>query len=406
MRRRLVESTALALVALGAWADKHRAHGRLPVRRGLGLVRIPLRQRRQVGSHRAALRPRGFMAPRPSPSTRRSPSAPCTTARWWASRTIRPGYRGARSTGRTTGPRWRTPHWHARSAVFPSLGRRAWSAINALERRFAAQFHGGRGRGAHERSAAQGRAGRRRNSCGRCCRRGSRPSRTVHMSRIWCPAPGSRRARPAADPLQSCWGQPWPMASPSRRVRARHLEFSADLGFMFGAAALEVHHTGLTSRRSRRPSPSTGPTGRGDGTPVGHWVAIVGQIARGTTACWPTAAEAYTRWIAVADAFIACWYTKHFPNSPAPGDDIQDYIDGSWLPHLVTSPFLDVYPPGTPPSRAPLRRSSPTCSKQGVHRHHHTDHHPMPPQELRACSARSTSLMVIGSEVMRTPTAS
>jgi membrane-associated phospholipid phosphatase len=52
------------------------------------------------------------------------------------------------------------------------------------------------------------------------------------------------------------------------------------------------------------------------------------------------AAEAYARvGIAVADAFIACWYTKYRSNLQRPVTYIQGHIDGSWLPDLVTPPF-------------------------------------------------------------------
>jgi hypothetical protein len=44
------------------------------------------------------------------------------------------------------------------------------------------------------------------------------------------------------------------------------------------------------------------------GTPPGHWIAIMGQIARRDSLSLMVAAEGFARvGIAVADAFIECW---------------------------------------------------------------------------------------------------
>ncbi len=75
-------------------------------------------------------------------------------------------------------------------------------------------------------------------------------------------------------------------------------------------------------------------------TPSGHWVSILSQCLRDTSARLDVAAEAYARLgIAVNDAFICCWDTKYLYNLLRPVTYIQRHIDSSWLPLLVTPPF-------------------------------------------------------------------
>ena len=76
------------------------------------------------------------------------------------------------------------------------------------------------------------------------------------------------------------------------------------------------------------------------GTPPGHWVAIVGQLARNEGLSLMTAAEGYVRvGLAVADAFISCWHTKYTYNLLRPETYITRLIDPTWLPLLITPGF-------------------------------------------------------------------
>jgi len=76
------------------------------------------------------------------------------------------------------------------------------------------------------------------------------------------------------------------------------------------------------------------------GTPPGHWVAIVGRLARTHDLSLMAAAEAYARvGLAVADAFIGCWQTKYTYNLLRPVTYIQNLIDPDWKPLLVTPSF-------------------------------------------------------------------
>src|SRR5262249_57207342 len=82
------------------------------------------------------------------------------------------------------------------------------------------------------------------------------------------------------------------------------------------------------------------------GTPPGHWIAIVGQIARNDQLSLARAAEAYVRvGIAVHDAFIQCWYTKFVTNLQRPVTFIDENIAGGWLP-LLTTPNFPTYTSG------------------------------------------------------------
>jgi hypothetical protein len=81
----------------------------------------------------------------------------------------------------------------------------------------------------------------------------------------------------------------------------------------FYANALEVYHANLTLTEAQQTiaqywADSPGATG----TPPGHWVAIMGQMVKHDSLSLMAAAEGYARvGIAVADAFISCWFTKY-----------------------------------------------------------------------------------------------
>jgi hypothetical protein len=63
----------------------------------------------------------------------------------------------------------------------------------------------------------------------------------------------------------------------------------------------------------------------------------VGQIARNDGLSLAAAAEAYAKvGITATDVFITIWETKYFYNVIRPVTYIQDNIDPTWLPLLVT----------------------------------------------------------------------
>ena len=120
-----------------------------------------------------------------------------------------------------------------------------------------------------------------------------------------------------------------------------HPAFSTDPVSDFYAAGLEVYNIGLDLTEEQKTIAAYWSDGPGDtGTPPGHWIAIVSQIARDDRLSLAAAAEAYARvGIAVYDAFIACWSTKYIYNLQRPVTYINDNIDAGWSPYLVTPGF-------------------------------------------------------------------
>jgi hypothetical protein len=74
-------------------------------------------------------------------------------------------------------------------------------------------------------------------------------------------------------------------------------------------------------------------------TPPGHWVAILGQVLLQEEAGLDVAAQGYAKLgIAVADAFITCWYTKYVYHVPRPISYIRNVIDAGWNAEAITDP--------------------------------------------------------------------
>jgi len=73
-------------------------------------------------------------------------------------------------------------------------------------------------------------------------------------------------------------------------------------------AAVEVYQTGLNLTAEQKTVAEYWADGAGaTGTPPGHWIAIIGHLARNDSLSLMAAAEAYARvGLAVADAFISC----------------------------------------------------------------------------------------------------
>lgn len=76
-------------------------------------------------------------------------------------------------------------------------------------------------------------------------------------------------------------------------------------------------------------------------TPPGHSVSIANQILRQQSASLDFAAETYARLgIAVADAFIGCWYGKYEYDLIRPITYIQAHIDENWNTPNITDPVI------------------------------------------------------------------
>ncbi len=82
------------------------------------------------------------------------------------------------------------------------------------------------------------------------------------------------------------------------------------------------------------------------GTPSGHWVSIMSQIARQLNLKLDKVAQMYAYMgPMMADGFIVCWRAKYHYNLLRPQSYIRDYIDPNWNPYLIT-PSFPAYPSG------------------------------------------------------------
>jgi hypothetical protein len=155
----------------------------------------------------------------------------------------------------------------------------------------------------------------------------------------WAPAPPAFNP----NPLQPCWGHIRTMALPTGDAcpPPDHPLFSTDAASPFHAAAMEVYNVGQALTDEQKTIATYWADGAGaTGTPSGHWIAIVSQLARDERLTLAEAAEAYARvGIAVHDAFICCWHAKYVYNLQRPVTYIRNNIDATWLPFIGTPAF-------------------------------------------------------------------
>jgi hypothetical protein len=230
----------------------------------------------------------------------------------------------------------------ASRALLAEASPAAWEAIAALEQAFAAAFQAHVPAAVSAHSVSQGQAVAAAvmawaatdgvaalHDC---------PYTPPVGPGLWEPTP------PAFAPaLQPCWGQlrPLVLASGDECAPPPPPAYSEDPASEFFAHALEVYTTNVHLTEEQRTiahywADVSGTTG----TPPGHWIAIVGQLARHDGLSLMAAAEAYARvGIAVADAFISCWQTKYTYNLLRPETYITHLIDPAWLPLIITPGF-------------------------------------------------------------------
>jgi hypothetical protein len=227
--------------------------------------------------------------------------------------------------------------------LFPTASQGSLDAINALEHAWAAELQSSVPPPIYDRSVAQGQAVAEAvlawaatdgflalNNC---------PYTPPVGPGLWVPTPPSF----APNPLQRCWGQlrPFVLTSSDECAPPPPPAYATAPASAFYGLALEVYATNLTLAEEQQTialywADSPGVTG----TPPGHWIAIVSQLARNQGMSLMAAAEAYARvGLAVADAFIGCWQTKYTYNLLRPVTYIQDVIDPTWVPLLVTPNF-------------------------------------------------------------------
>ena len=128
---------------------------------------------------------------------------------------------------------------------------------------------------------------------------------------LWQPTPPAFMPTP----LQPCWGQlrPFVLTSSDECASPPHPPYSVDPNSAFHMNAWEVYHTNLQLTQEQKTIASYWADNAGaTGTPAGHWIAIMGQLARQDDLSLIRATEGFARvGIAVADAFISCWETKY-----------------------------------------------------------------------------------------------
>ena len=246
----------------------------------------------------------------------------------------------------------RTYHWPTVANVvlattirklYPTISQSSLETIDNLEQSFASQYQTAVPRRRYERSIAHGQA-----VATAILEWAATDGLSLYSNCPYVPVsvPGAWKSTPPLfnpNPLQPCWGliRPMVLTSGEECPPPGHPPFSTDTTSDFYAAALEVYQVrlGLTTEQKAIAdhwSDNPGATG----TPAGHWIAIVSQIARNDHRSLAEAAEAYARvGIAVHDAFIACWNAKYFYNLERPVTYINDHIDADWLPYLVTPGF-------------------------------------------------------------------
>ncbi len=150
-------------------------------------------------------------------------------------------------------------------------------------------------------------------------------------------------------PLLPNWGRNRPFVLPHGNacpVRP-HPPYSEDRNSVFFKAALEVFEISRTLTREQAsiarfwaddPMQSF--------TPAGHWIAILTQVLEDQPGSLERLAEAYARLgMALADAFIGCWFTKYQYNLLRPITFIRRLIDPGWNIEWITPPFPE-YPSG------------------------------------------------------------
>jgi hypothetical protein len=271
--------------------------------------------------------------------------------------------------------------------IFTSLTPENLDAINALEASFNAQFEAEVEKKEFDRSVDQGKA-----VADAILAWSATDGFSTFDNCPYVPAPVAGAWKPTppgfiADPLQPCWGQIRPMVltSGAECPPPGHPPYSIAAGSDFYAEALEVYNVSLSLTDEQKTIATYWADGAGaTGTPPGHWIAIVGQIARNDGLSLAAVAEAYARvGIAVTDAFIECWNAKYIYNLQRPVTYVQEYINATWLPFITTPPFPTYTSGHSTQSGAAARALTDMFGVKAFTDTLHNDHGLVPPQTPR-----------------------
>jgi len=271
--------------------------------------------------------------------------------------------------------------------LYPMISQASLEAINNLEQSFASQQQAVVPRPVYRRSVAHGQA-----VAAAIFEWAATDGVSIHKDCPYVPVPvdGAWEPTPPAfdpNPLQPCWGsiRPMVLTSGEECPAPGHPAFSTDPASDFFAAGLEVYNVGLNLTDEQKTIADYWADGPGaTGTPPGHWIAIVSQIARGDGLSLTAAAEAYARvGIAVHDAFIAGWSTKYATNLQRPVTYINDNIDATWVSYIVTPAFPTYTSGHSIQSGAVTTVLTDIFGIKSFTDTTHTDHGLVPPQEPR-----------------------
>jgi hypothetical protein len=273
--------------------------------------------------------------------------------------------------------------------LFPNASTEAQAAIADLEQHFANTFQSEVSPGIFARSVSQGQAIADAvfdwaatdgysdlNNCS------FTPPSGPGM---WVPTP------PAfAPPLQPCWGQltPFVLRSATECAAPPPLAYSEVPGSPFFLMAKEVYDAVNTLTPEQQTIARYWADGSGaTGTPPGHWIAIVGQIATTDKLSLAAAAEVYARvGIAVADSFIACWQTKYQYNLLRPVTYIR-LFDPAWSSSIGTPPFPEYTSGHSVQSSAAAKVLTDLFGNKAFTDTTHSDHGLVPALEPRTFSS-------------------
>ena len=272
--------------------------------------------------------------------------------------------------------------------LYPTISPSSLNLINNLEQSFNSQFDAEVPGGQFDRSVEHGHA-----MASAILGWAATDGFSTKNNCPYVPAqvPGAWQATPPAfnpNPLQPCWGQLRPMVltSGAQCAPVGHPPFSTQANSHFYAEALEVYNVGLNLTAQQKTIADYWSDGPGaTGTPPGHWIAIVSQIARNDGLSLASAAEAYARvGIAVHDAFIACWNAKYVFNLQRPVTYINSNIDASWTPYIVTPNFPTYTSGHSTQSGAAARVLADMFGTKSFTDTTHTNHGLVPPQQPRS----------------------
>jgi PAP2 superfamily len=270
--------------------------------------------------------------------------------------------------------------------LYPTISQASLDAINNLAQSFASRQQAVVPKPVYERSILHGQ-----EVAAAVLDWASTDGFQIYNSCAYVPLPVSGAWEPTPPlftpyQLQPCWGMIRPMVLTFGEECSPpgHPAFSTDTASDFYTAGLEVYHVGLGLSDKQKTIADYWSDGTGTGTPPGHWIAIVSQIARNENLSLAAAAEAYARvGMAVHDAFIACWNVKYTYNLQRPVTYINDNIDAGWVPYIVTPSFPSYTSGHSTQSGAVARVLTDMFGITSFKDTTHTDHGLVPPLEPR-----------------------